>query len=284
MTLYRLSVDRPVLATVMSVVVVLFGLIGFSRLGVREYPSVDPPLISVATNYVGAPPEVIESQITEPLEDKLNAIAGIRTLTSVSREGRSTIDVEFELGVDLETAANDVRDRAAQAQRDLPPDADPPIVSKADADRRPIIFLTVFSTHRDLLELTDIADRIFRPALQTIPGVSEVDIWGEKRFAMRLWLDRDRLAAFGLTPVDVRNALERENVELPSGRIDGAQVELSVRAASRFETPAEFNDMIIRERDGLVVRLRDVGLATIGAENDRTVLKRDGVPMVELVV
>jgi multidrug efflux pump len=284
MTLYRLSVDRPVLATVMSVTVVLFGLVGASRLGVREYPSVDPPLISVATNYVGAPPEVIESQVTEPLEDKLNAIAGIRTLTSVSREGRSTIDVEFELGVDLETAANDVRDRAAQAQRDLPPDADPPVVSKADADRRPIVFLNVFSTHRDLLELTDIADRIFRPALQTIPGVSEVDIWGEKRFAMRIWLDRDRLAAFGLTPVDVRDALERENVELPSGRIDGAQVELSVRAASRFTTPAEFNDMIVRERDGLVVRLRDVGLATIGAENDRTVLKRDGVPMVGVVL
>ncbi|HEX6131889.1 MAG TPA: efflux RND transporter permease subunit, partial [Actinomycetota bacterium] len=284
MTLYRLSVDRPVLATVMSIVIVLFGLIGLGRLGVREYPSVDPPLISVATTYTGAPPEVVESQITEPLEEKLNAIAGIRTLTSVSREGRSTIDVEFDLGVDLETAANDVRDRVAQAQGDLPPDADPPVVTKADADRQPIVFLNVFSTHRDLLELTDIADRVFRPVLQTIPGVSEVDIWGEKRFAMRLWLDRDQLAAFGLTPVDVRNALERENVELPSGRIDGAQVELSVRAASRFRTPAEFDDMIVHERDGLVVRFRDVGVATIGAENDRTVLKRDGVPMVGVVL
>jgi multidrug efflux pump len=284
MTLYRLSVDRPVLATVMSVVIVLFGVIGLGRLGVREYPAVDPPLISVGTNYTGAPPEVVESQITEPLEEKLNAIAGIRTLTSVSREGRSTIDVEFELDVDLETAANDVRDRVAQAQRDLPPDADPPVVTKADADRQPIVFLNVFSTHRDLLELSDVADRVFRPVLQTIPGVSEVDIWGEKRFAMRLWLDRDRLASYGLTVTDVRDALDRENVELPSGRIEGRQVELSVRAASRFRTVAEFDDLIVREQEGLVVRLRDVGSATIGAENDRTVLKRDGVPMVGVVL
>jgi multidrug efflux pump len=280
MSLSSVSVDRPVLATVMSVVIMIFGLISLSRLGVREYPSVDPPLISVTTNYIGAPPEVTEAQITEPLEEKLNAIAGVRTLTSVSREGRSTIIVEFDLGMDLEAAANDVRDRVAQAQRDLPPDADPPIVIKASADQQPVVLLAVSSKTRDLTELSDLADRLFRPALQTIPGVSEVDVWGERRYAMRLWLDRDRLASYGLTPVDVRDALERENVELPSGRLDGSEVELSVRAASRFRTAAEFDDMIVRERDGLVVRLRDVGSAVLGAENERTVLKRNGVPMV----
>jgi len=283
-SLSSVSVDRPVLATVMSVVIVIFGLISLDRLGVREYPSVDPPIISVTTNYTGAPPEVTEAQITEPLEEKLNAIAGVRTLTSVSREGRSTIMVEFDLGIDLETAANDVRDRVAQAQRDLPPDADPPIVIKADADQQPIVLLNVASPTRDLLELTDVADRLFRPVFQTIPGVSEVDIWGERRYAMRLWLDRDRLASYGLTPVDVRDALERENVELPSGRLDGREIELSVRAASRFRTPREFAEMIIRERDGLVVRLRDVGQAVLGGENERTVLKRNGFPMVGVVL
>jgi len=284
MSLSSVSVDRPVLATVMSVVIVIFGLISLGRLGVREYPSVDPPIISVTTNYQGAPPEVTESQITEPLEEKLNAIAGVRTLTSVSREGRSTIMVEFDLGIDLESAANDVRDRVAQAQRELPTDVDPPIVIKADADQQPIVLLNLASQTRGLLELTDLADRLFRPALQTIAGVSEVDIWGERRYAMRLWLDRDRLASYGLTPVDVRDALERENVELPSGRLDGDQVELSVRAASRFRTAAEFNDMILRERGGLVVRVRDVGQAVLGAENERTVLKRNGFPMIGVVL
>ncbi len=284
MTLYKLSVERPVLATVMSLVIVIFGLVGFSRLGIREFPSVDPPIITVSTSYTGAPSEVIESQITEPLEENINAVAGIRTLTSVSREGRSTITVEFELGVDLETAANDVRDKVAAAQRDLPPDADPPTVSKADADNQPVAFISVYSPERDLLEISDIADRRFKPLFQTIDGVSEVSIWGEKRFAMRLWLDRDRLAAYGLTPLDVRNALDRENVELPSGRIDGEQVELSVRAASRFATAEEFNQLVLRESDGAVVRLQDVGYASVGPENLRNLMKRDGVPSVGVVL
>jgi multidrug efflux pump len=227
---------------------------------------------------------VIESQITEPLEENINAVAGVRTLTSVSREGRSTITVEFQLGADLEAAANDVRDRVSASQRDLPPDADPPTISKADADNQPVAFLTVYSPERDLLELSDIAERRFKPVLQTIDGVAEVGIWGEKRYAMRLWLDRNKLAAYRLTPVDVRDAIDRENVELPSGRIDGQQVELSVRAASRFSTPEEFNEMVIRESGGRVVRLKDVGYAVIGPENIRNLMKRNGVPAVGIVL
>jgi multidrug efflux pump len=284
MTLYKLSIERPVLATVMSIVIVIFGLVSSQRLGVREFPSVDPPIITVSTTYPGAPPEVIESEITEPLEESINAVAGIRTLTSVSREARSTITVEFDLGADLETAANDVRDRVSRAQRNLPPDADPPTITKADADSSPIAFVSVYSPERDLLELSEIADRRFKPLLQTIPGVAEVNIWGEKRYAMRLWLDRDKLAAYGLTPIDVRNALDRENVELPSGRIDGRQVELNVRALSRFTRPEEFNEMIIRQTANGVVRLKDVGAAIVGPENTRNLMKRNGAPAVGLVL
>jgi multidrug efflux pump len=284
MTLYKISIERPVLATVMSIIIVIFGIVSYQRLGVREYPAVDPPIISVSTTYTGAPPEVIESQITEPLEENLNAVAGIRTLTSTSREGRSTITLEFELGFDLEAAANDVRDKVSGSQRDLPPDADPPTVSKADADSSPVCFISVYSPQRDLLELSEIADRRFKPILQTIPGVAEVGIWGEKRYAMRIWLDRNKLAAYGLTPADVSNALDRENVELPSGRVEGAQVELSVRAVSRFSKPEEFNKMVVRESGGRIVRLQDVGYATIGPENQRNLMKRNGVPAVGLVL
>jgi multidrug efflux pump len=283
-TLYQVSIRRPVLATVMSLVIVIFGLVSYQRLGVREFPSVDPPIITVSTNYTGAPPEVIESQITEPLEENINAVAGVRTLTSISREGRSTITVEFDLDADLEAAANDVRDKVGQSMRNLPPDVDPPTVTKSDADNQPVAFITVSSPARDLLEMSDIADRRFKPVLQTIPGVAEVGIWGEKRYAMRLWLDRDRLVAYGLTPVDVRDALNRENVELPSGRVDGMQVELSVRAFSRFATAEEFNEMVIREDRGRVVRLKDVGGAVVGPENLRNLMRRNGAPAVGLVV
>ncbi|GAB1487619.1 efflux RND transporter permease subunit [Opitutaceae bacterium] len=284
MTLYKLSIDRPVLATVMSVVIVIFGMVGFTRLGIREFPSVDPPIISVTTSYTGAPAEVIESQITEQLEEAINSVPGVRTLTSTSREGQSNITVEFNVGENLEIAANDVRDKVAAARRNIPADADPPIVRKADADSQPVVFIAVYSPQRDLLELSDIADRRFKPTLQTIPGVAEVRIWGEKRFSMRLWLDRNRLAAHNLTPIDIRNALDRENVELPSGRIDGQQVELSIRTASRFSTAEEFNDMVIRATGGRVVRLRDVGYATEAPENNRNLMKRDGVPTVGVVL
>ena len=284
MTLYKLSIERPVLATVMSIVIMVFGWVSYQRLGVREFPAVDPPIITVSTTYPGAAPEVIESQITEPLEEAINAVAGVRTLTSSSREGRSTIVVEFRLGRDMETAANDVRDKVSGAQRNLPPDADPPIVSKADADSQPVVFIAVYSPERDLLELSDIAFRQLRPFLQTIDGVAEVGTWGEKRYSMRLWLDGHRLAAHGLTPVDVRNALERENVELPSGRLDGAQVELNVRLASRFSRPEEFNDLVLRETTNGTVRLKDVGSAVIGPENQRNLMKQNGVPGVGVVL
>ena len=284
MSLSSLSIRRPVLAIVMSVVIVLFGIIGFERLGVREYPAVDPPIISVSTMYRGANADVIESQITEPLEESINGVAGIRTLTSVSREGRSTISVEFDLDVDLERAANDVRDKVSQAVGNLPPDADPPQVAKADADSQPIVFLNVESDQRDLLEISQIADDVFKERLQTIPEVSSVDIWGEKEYAMRLWLEPQRLAAYRLSPLDVQRAIQRENVELPSGRIEGDEVELTVRTMSRLQDAEDFNNLIIKQEGGSVVRLRDVGRAELGPRNERTVLKRDGVSMVGVVL
>ncbi len=284
MSLYSISIRRPVLAVVMSITIVLFGMLGFFDLGVREYPAVDPPIITVATNYRGANADVIESQITEPIEESVNGISGIRTLTSVSREGRSTVTVEFDIDVDLERAANDVRDRVSRAVGNLPPDADPPIVTKADADAFPIVFLSVKSDQRNLLELTKIADDIFKERLQTIEGVSSIDIWGSKVYAMRLWLDPQKLAAYKLSPLDVRNAITRENVELPSGRIEGRDVELTVRTMSRLETPDAFNNLIIKDDGGQIVRLMDIGRAELGPLNERTILKRDGIPMVGVVL
>ncbi len=283
MSLTSLSIRRPVLASVMSIVIVLFGVISFFMLGVREYPAVDPPVVTVRTDYVGASADVVESQITEPLEESLNAVSGIRTLSSVSREGASTITIEFNVDMDLEAAANDVRDRVSRAQRMLPADAEPPTVTKADADATPIIFLNVNSDQRDLLDLTSIAENIFKERLQTIEGVSEIRIWGSRQYAMRLWMDPLRLAAYQLTPLDVLNALNRENVELPSGRIEGFTTELTVRTMGRMTTPEEFNNLIISETGGNVVRFRDIGRAELGAQNERTVLKRNGIPMVGVV-
>jgi multidrug efflux pump len=283
-SLSNVSINRPVLAIVMSLVIVLFGVIGFTYLGVREFPSVDPPVISVSTNYVGANADVIESQITEPLEDAINGISGIRTITSSSREGRSNITVEFELGVDLEAAANDVRDKVSGAIRNLPPDIDPPVVAKADADSSPIIFFSVISDKRDLLELSRIAEIYFKERLQTIPGVSVVNIWGQRRYSMRLWMDPIRLASLKLAPSDILQALNRENVELPSGRVEGQATELTVRTVGRLVTEEDFNNLIIKEDGDNIVRFSDVGYAKLGAENDRTILRRDGIPSVALAI
>lgn len=284
MTLYTLSIRRPVLAIVMSITIVLFGLLGFSFLGVREFPSLDPPNITVSTSYRGASADVIESQITEPLEAAVNGVDGIRTLTSTSRDGRSTIQAEFDLGTDLERAANDVRDHVSRTMRNLPPDVDPPTVAKADADARPIAGITVRSDSRNLLELSRIAQEAFVERLQTIPNVASVDIWGEKTYAMRLWIDPNKLAAYRLSPIDVRDAVARENVELPSGRIEGVEVELPVRMMSRLNTPEDFNNLILKSEGDRIVRLRDIGYAELGPRNERTVLKRDGIPMVLVVV
>ena len=283
-SLSNISINRPVLAIVMSLVIILFGFIGFSFLGVREFPSVDPPIITVSTNYVGANADVIESQITEPLEEAVNGIPGIRGITSTSREGRSSITVEFELGVDLETAANDVRDKVSGALSRLPRDVDPPVVEKADADSSPIIFMTIQSDKRDPLELSKYAENVFKKRIQAIPGVSSVGIWGQKRYSMRLWMDPIKLASLKLAPSDVLQAVNRENVELPSGRVEGQNTELTVRTMGRLSTVEDFDNLIVKEDGDQVVRFKDIGHAQLYPENDRTLLRRDGMPGVAIAV
>ena len=281
MSLSTTSINRPVLATVMSLTIIIFGVIGYFNLGVRDYPSVDAPVITVSTTYTGANADVIISQITEPLEESINGIDGIKSITSVSSDGRSTISVEFDLAIDLETAANDVRDRVSRAQRNLPVDANPPIVSKSDASAQPILSLTVQSDQRSLLELTEIGNNLFKERLQTIPGVSEVRIWGEKKYAMKLIMDPTKMAARGITPTDIRNALTAANVELPTGRIDGDNTELTIRTIGRIETEAEFNNMIIKEQNGVLTRFSDIGVAQLRPENERSLLRGNGgIPMI----
>ena len=280
MNISSLSIRRPVLSLVMTIIILLFGAIGMSYLGVREFPNVDRPIVSVSTTYVGANSDVIDTQITEPLEQAINGIPGINSMSSASRDGSSRITIEFDLNVDLETAANDVRDKVAAARRLLPSDAEPPVVVKADADSDPIIFLNITSDKRSMIDLSDIVENVFKEKLQTIPGVSSVAIWGSKRPAMRLWMNPSKLAAYQLTPVDVRNALTRENIELPSGRIEGNMTELSVRTVGRLVTPADFNNLILRQTGDKIIRFKDIGRAELGPENERTGLYRDGIPSV----
>src|ERR671912_32415 len=251
MNISELSLKRPVLAIVMNVLIVVFGVIGFKFLGVRDYPAIDPPNVNVRTSYGGANPDIIETQITEPLEKAVNGIAGIKNITSSSSSGSSNINVEFELGVDLEAAANDVRDKVSQATRSLPADLEsPPVVSKADASSDAIISMTVQSNTRNQLEVTEYANNVLIERLQTIPGVSSIQIWGEKRYAMRIWFDPAQLSAYQLTMNDVQQALQRENVELPSGKISGNATELSVRTFGRLSTEEEFEEIIIKNFNG----------------------------------
>ena len=284
MSLSSVSIGRPVLATVFAIVILLFGVVGLTFLGIREFPSVDPPIISVDTQYPGANSDVIETQITEPLEQSINGIPGIRSLTSVSHQGGSHVTVEFELSVDMETAANDVRDKVSQAMRMLPRDCDPPVVAKADADANPILQITVESDKRSLLELSEIAELTIKEQLQTISGVSSVGIWGQKRYAMRLYLDPVKLAGYQITPLDVRDAIMRENVELPSGSIEGNTTELTIRTLGLMSTPKEFDDLIIKQTGNQIVRFKDIGRAELGPEDIRGILKQDGVPMVSDVI
>ena len=284
MNISELSIRRPVLATVLTLLILLFGAIGYFTLGVREYPSVDNPIISVSCSYPGANADVIESQITEPLEQNINGIPGIRSLTSVSQQGSSRITVEFELSVDLETAANDVRDKVSRAQRNLPRDCDPPTVSKADADAMPILMVALQSDKRSLLELSEIADLTVKEQLQTIPEVSSVMIWGEKRYCMRLWLDPVKMSGYGVTPMDVKNALDRENVELPSGSIEGNTTELTIRTMGQMHTTEEFNNLVIKEQEGRIIRFSDIGRAELGPRDIKSYMKMNGVPMVGVVV
>ena len=268
MNISELSIRRPVLATVMTVIILLFGMIGYFYIGVREYPSVDNPIISVSCSYAGANADVIENQITEPLEQNINGIPGIRSLTSVS----------------LETAANDVRDKVSRAQRYLPRDCDPPTVSKADADASPILMVALQSEKRSLLELSEIADLTVKEQLQTISDVSSVSIWGEKKYSMRLWLDPIKMAGYGITPMDVKNAVDNENVELPSGSIEGNTIELNIRTMGLMSTAKMFDDLIIKHDGNQIIRFSDIGRAELGAADIQSYMKMNGVPMVGVVV
>ena len=284
MNISELSIRRPVLSTVLTLIILLFGFIGYNYLGVREYPSVDNPIISVSCSYPGANADVIENQITEPLEQNINGIPGIRSLSSVSQQGSSRITVEFELSVDLETAANDVRDKVSRAQRYLPRDCDPPTVSKADADATPILMVALQSDKRSLLELSEIADLTVKEQLQTISDVSSVSIWGEKRYSMRLWLDPIKMSGYGITPLDVKNAVDNENVELPSGSIEGNTTELTIRTLGLMHTAEEFNNLILKEDGNRIVRFSDIGRAELGPADIKSYMKMNGVPMVGVVV
>jgi multidrug efflux pump len=285
MNIAELSLRRPVLAVVMNIIIVLFGVIGFKFLGVRDYPAIDPPNISVRTSYPGANPDIVETQITEPLEKAINGIAGIRNITSSSSNGTSSINVEFELGINLETAANDVRDKVSQAVRSLPSDLDsPPVVAKADASAESIISMTVQSPMRNPLEITEFATNVLVERLQTIPGVSGIQIWGEKRYAMRIWLDPNRMTARGITINDVQAALTRENSELPSGKIYGSAIELSVRTFGRLSTEEDFNNVIVKNINGTDIRLSDIGEVSLGPENEETLLRGNGIPMISVAL
>lgn len=285
MNISEISLRRPVLATVMSILIVLFGVIGFTFLGIRDYPAIDPPVVSVRTSYPGANADIVESQITEPLEKAINGIAGVKNITSQSASGVSSINVEFELSIEMEAAANDVRDKVSQAARSLPEDLPaPPVVSKADATSDPIISMTVQSNTRNQLEITEYANNVLVERLQTIPGVSGIQIWGEKRYAMRIWFNPSKLSAYGLTPGDVRAALQRENVELPSGKISGNSTELSIRTFGRLVTEEDFNNVSIKNSNGSDIRLRDVAEAVLGPEKEESILKESLIPMIALAL
>ncbi len=282
MNLSELSLRRPVLAMVCSILIIIFGVIGYSFLGVREYPAIDPPVINVQASYVGANADIVEQQITEPLEKAVNGVQGVKNITSTSAQGRSNITVEFNLGVDIEQAANDVRDKVSQALGNLPQDIDaPPTVSKADSDSDPIIFLQIQSQSKGLLELTDYAENVVQEQLQTIEGVSAIRIYG-KRYSMRLWIDPAKLVARKLTIGDIRNALERENVELPGGKIRGNERQLIVKTFGQLTTPDDFNNLIVFEDNNSVVRFKDIGYAELGPDEEERISRKNNVPSVNL--
>ena len=285
MSLSTLSIKRPVFTIVINLLIILFGILGYSYLGVREFPSIDPAQINVRTNYTGANADIIESQITEPLEKAINSIDGIRNITSSSNQGSSNINIEFKLEKNLEEAANDVRDKVSQAVRSLPQDIDaPPVVSKADADSDAIISMTVQSETKNVLELSDYAENVIAERVQTIPGVSGVQIWGQKRYSMRIWMDPIKLNSYGLTVSDVRNALDNQNVELPSGKLTGNNTELMVKTLGNLSSEKEFNDIIIISDATRTVRLSDIGYATLAPENLETNFTVSGSPMVAVAV
>lgn len=284
MNLSELSLRRPVFAMVCSIVILIFGGIGYKFLSVREYPSIDPAVINVRTNYIGANADIIEQQITEPLEKAINGVQGVKNITSTSAQGSSNITVEFFLGVDLEQAANDVRDKVAQAGGNLPQDIDaPPIVSKSDSDSDPIVFLQIQSHSKNLMELTDYAENVVQERLQTIQGVSGVNVFG-RRYAMRMWIDPAKLSSYNITVEDIRSALDRENVELPGGKLRGNETALIIKTFGRLTSENDFNDLILRENNNGVVRFRDVGYAELSTEEEERASRKDNVPSVNMGV
>ncbi|HPA23725.1 MAG TPA: efflux RND transporter permease subunit [Ferruginibacter sp.] len=285
MTLSEFSLRRPIFAIVLNIIIVLFGAIGYKYLGIRDYPAIDSPNINVRTSYPGANAEIIETQITEPLEKAVNGIPGIRNITSQSSMGSSSITVEFELGSDLEASANDVRDKVSQAQRQLPTDLlMPPVVSKADNSGDPIIIMLLKSDKRNSLQLSEFANNNIVERLQTVNGVSGVNVWGEKRYAMRIWFDPAKMSAYSLSPNDVQAALLRENIELPAGKISGNATELGIRTFGKISTEKEFNDLIVKNIGGRDIRVSDIGAAVLGPENEESILKESNVPMIALAV
>jgi hydrophobe/amphiphile efflux-1 (HAE1) family protein len=285
MTISDIALKRPVGAIVMSLIIILLGIVGFTFLGIRLYPAIDPPVITVQASYTGANAEIIESQITEPLEKSINGIEGVKSISSQSAIGSSTITVEFNLGADLEKAANDVRDKVSQAMRTLPQDIDsPPTVTKADANADPIIMLVAESSNMNDIELSDYAENVLQEKLQTIPGVSSVGIYGQQKPAMRLWLNPNKMVAYGLTASDVNNALAKENVEMPGGKIRGTETELTVKTFGRLETEEDFNNLIIKQTDNQVVRLRDIGEAVLGPQNEESGATINGITGVVLAL
>jgi multidrug efflux pump len=284
MNLSELSLRRPVFAMVCSIVIIIFGVIGYKFLGVREYPAIDPAVVNVRTSYVGANSDIIEQQITEPLEKAVNGVPGVKNITSSSSTGSSNITIEFELGVDLERAANDVRDKVSQALGNLPQDIDaPPTVSKADSDSDPIVFLQIQSQSKGLMELTDYAENVVQERLQTIPGVSGVNVFG-RRYSMRLWIDPAKLSAYRLTINDIRMAMDRENIELPGGKIRGNTTQLIVKTFGKLTTESDFNNLILRQDNNGVVRFKDVGYATLGPDNEEQSSRKNNVPSVNMGV
>jgi multidrug efflux pump len=277
MSLSTLSVKRPILAIVLNLLIILFGLIAYKNLGVREFPSIDPPIVSVRTSYPGANADIIESQITVPLEKALNGVAGIRSISSASNQGGSSITIEFGLGTDMETAANDVRDKVTSAVQSLPRDLDGlPTVSKSDANSESIIAFTISNPNKSLLEISDVAENVIGPRFQTINGVSGLQMWGLKKIAMRLWMNPAKMAALGVTTQDIKTALDRENIELPGGKLQGKTTELTLKTAGRFQNEDDFNKLIIKSEGTRNILLRDIGYASVEAENQETAMRVNG--------
>ena len=276
MKISELSISRPVLATVMSLVIVLFGIVAYTRLPVREYPDIDPPIVSITTFYRGASPNVIETEITDILEEQMSTIEGVKTITSSSQEQGSSITITFELNRDVDQAANDVRDRVSRIRGSLPREAEDPVIEKVDVNAQPIVWLALFSKQQSNLELSEFGDRVLKERILRLPGVASVFLGGERKYAMRVWLDPQRMAAAGLTTVDVENAIRRENAEIPGGRVEGTGREFSVRTRGNLSSPEQFSALIVKQKGDDLVRLGDIADVELGAQDERTAVRWNG--------